>query len=278
MKSFWFKFFINILVVLLFLGCIYYYRDNLSRFGQDLLSQSQPCGKPITYSIANLDQRFGLTKEELLDDLMRAEKIWESSVNKQLFEYSPGGDLKINLIYDYRQQATEELNKLGIVIHKDKASYDILKARYDLLAASYDKEKTYLADLVQNYEKSKSAYEEAVRYWNSRGGAPKKEYESLEQAKIDLDNQILLINQTQDSLNKLVSTINSIAAALNKLIVGLNLQVNAYNTIGVATGREFSEGEYISDESGTVINIFQFSDQDSLIRVLAHEFGHALGL
>lgn len=278
MKSFWFKFFINILVVLLLLGFIYYYRNNFIRFGQDLLSGSRPCEKPITYSIASLDPRFGLTEKELLGYIMEAEKIWDSSINKDLFEYSPEGDLKINLVYDYRQQATEELKKLGIVIHQDRASYDTLKARYDSLAASYDKEKAYLADLVQSYEKSKSAYEKDVQYWNSRGGAPKNEYESLEQRKIDLNNQIVIINQSQDSLNKLASTINSIASVLNKLIIGLNLQVNEYNTIGASTGREFSEGEYVSDEKGTVINIYQFNDKDNLVRVLAHELGHALGL
>ncbi|MCX6761029.1 MAG: matrixin family metalloprotease [Candidatus Nealsonbacteria bacterium] len=278
MKSFWVKFFISITAILLLFGFGYFNRDSFSRTVQDLLNRFQPCQRPIMYSIASIDPRFGLTKEELLGDIMQAEKIWESQINKQLFEYSPTGDLKINLIYDYRQKATEELQKLGIVIHDDKATYEALQARYDSFVASYDKKKAYIADLIESYEKTKSLYEKDVKYWNSRGGAPKKEYDALEQRRIDLDNQIALINQSQGSLNELAGIINSIVTVLNKLITGLNLQVNTYNTIGASTGKEFSEGEYISDANGTTINIFQFNDKDSLVRVLAHELGHALGL
>jgi chromosome segregation ATPase len=278
MKSFWSKILISIIVVLSLLGFGYYYRGDISGLAQDFQKRFQPCQRPIKYSIASIDPRFGLTKDELLNDIMQAEKIWESQINRQLFEYSPDGDLKINLVYDYRQKATEELQKLGIVIHEDKASYQELQIKYDSLVASYDSQKTYITGLIANYEKDKSAYEKDVKYWNSRGGAPKKEYESLEQRRIDLGNQASLINKSQDSLNELVSTINSIATVLNKLISELNLQVNNYNTIGASAGREFSEGEYISDASGTTINIYQFNNENNLVRVLAHELGHALGL
>jgi hypothetical protein len=278
MKSFPVKFFIGITAILFFLVFGYFNRDILDRNAQDLLNQFQPCQRPITYSVAGIDPRFGLTKEELLDDIMQAEKIWESQINRQLFEYSPSGNLRINLVYDYRQKATEELEKLGIVIHQDRASYEELKVKYDSLAASYDKQKAYIAGLAESYDKEKSAYEKDVKYWNNRGGALKKEYDALEQRRIDLNNQASLINQYQDSLNELAGTINSIAAVLNKLITGLNLQVDAYNTIGASTGKEFSEGEYLSSASGTTINIFQFNDESNLVRVLAHEMGHALGL
>lgn len=278
MKSFWFKFFLNVFILSLLFGFIYFFRDNLSFLAQNLLNRFQPCQRPIAYSIAGLDSRFGLTEEELLDDIAQAEKIWESSINKDLFDYSPGGSLKISLVYDYRQQATEEMKKLGIVIHQDKASYDALQAKYDSLIVSYNNQKTYVANLIREYEKDKSAYEQDVKYWNTKGGAPKKEYEALEKRRIDLNNQIALINQSQDSLNDLGDTINSIVTLLNKMIGSLNLRVNTYNTIGASAGEEFSEGEYVSDSNGTVINIFQFNDQDTLIRVLAHELGHALGL
>ena len=99
MKFFRIKFFVSLFIILLLLGFGYYYRQDASRFLQGFFKRSQPCQKPITYSIANLDSRFGLTKAELLADAKQAETIWESPINKQLFEYSSSGDLKINLIY-----------------------------------------------------------------------------------------------------------------------------------------------------------------------------------
>jgi len=266
------------LAILLIVGFGYYYRDSVTSLFRDLLNRFQPCQRPITYSIVRIDSRFGLIDTKLLIDIGWAEKIWESPVNKQLFEYSPTGDLKVSLIYDYRQQATDALRKLGIVINDDKATYYSLKAKYGSLLAEYNQKKDYLESLIETYNKDKTTYEKKVNYWNSRGGASKGEYDSLERQRIDLNNQVAVINQEQDSLNKLAETINSMAIVLNKLIAELNLQVNTYNTVGASTGKEFTEGEYISNAGSTAINIYQFNDESQLVRVLAHELGHALGL
>jgi len=266
------------MVILLLLGYGYYYNADEGRILWGLLNRFQPCQKPITYSIVNLDRRFGLTEAGLLNDIKQAEKIWESPINKQLFEYSPAGDLKINFIYDYRQQATDAMRKIGIVINDDRVTYDILKAKYALLVASYNKEKAQVETLVATYNADKSVFEKDVNYWNSHGGASKAERDILEQKRIDLNNQVAIINQAASSLNGLVDTINSAEIVLNKLVVELNLQVGTYNTVNSSTGKTFNEGEYVSNANGTAINIFQFNNTSQLVRVLAHEFGHALGL
>ncbi|MDO8524649.1 MAG: matrixin family metalloprotease [bacterium] len=276
MKIFQGKFFAGAFIILLFLGFGYYYRENVSHFLQMILNRVQPCQRPITYSIASIDPRFGLTKEELLNAIEQAEKIWESPVNKQLFQYSPTGNLKINFIYDYRQEATDALRKIGIVIKDDRSTYDTVKAKYDSLIAVYNKEKTQIDALVATYNQDKSAFEKDVSYWNTRGGAPKEEYKMLEQRRADLNNQVIAINQVKDSFNGLVNTINSTEIILNKLIATLNLQVSKYNTVGSSAGKQFNEGEYISKAGGATINIFEFNNNSQLVRVLAHELGHAL--
>lgn len=281
MKIFRVKFFLSVFVIiLLLLGFSFYseYRDNTNRLFQEYLNKFQPCQKPITYSIVSIDPRFGLTKEELLDDIKRVEMTWESPVNKQLFEYSSTGDLKINLIYDYRQKATDDLKKIGIVIDDSQATYKALKSKYDALIVLYNQEKEKIEALIAAYNIDKGVYEKDVKYWNSHGKTSKIEYDKLEQKRINLNNQITIINQAKDSLNRLVETINSAELVLNKLAGTLNLQVNTYNAVGSSAGKEFKEGEYISDTSGTMINIFQYNNTDQLVRVLAHEFGHALGL
>ncbi|MDO8436271.1 MAG: matrixin family metalloprotease [bacterium] len=278
MKSFLMKFFVVISAILLLLT-FDYYREDASRLLRKLLNRFQPCERPITYSIENIDPRFGLTKEELLNDIKQAEKIWEAPINKQLFEYSPAGDLKIDFVYDYRQKATDELRKIGIVMNNDRFTYDVLKVKYDLLIASYDKEKARIDALVAAYDIDKSAYEKDVNYWNGRGRIPKEEYNILEQKRIDLNNQVTVINQAKNSLNGIVGLIDSTEVVLNKLIITLNLHVGAYNnTIGSSTSNEFNEGEYVRDANGTAIHIFQFDNTNQLVRVLAHELGHALGL
>ena len=144
MKLLRIKFIGSLLAILLIVGFGYYYRDSVTSLFRDLLNRFQPCQRPITYSIVRIDSRFGLIDTKLLIDIGWAEKIWESPVNKQLFEYSPTGDLKVSLIYDYRQQATDALRKLGIVINDDKATYYSLKAKYGSLLAEYNQKKDYL--------------------------------------------------------------------------------------------------------------------------------------
>lgn len=195
-----------------------------------------------------------------------------------MFEYSATGDLKISFIYDYRQKATDALRKIGIVISDDRSTYELLKAKYNSLVVSYNSDKVRLDALIAAYGIDKIAYEKDVNYWNSHGRMTKAEYNSLEQRRVDLSDQVTAINQTRDSLNGLVDTINSAEIVLNKLAVALNLKVNMYNTVGSSAGKQFNEGEFVSDASGTAINIYQFNDTNQLVRVLTHELGYALGL
>lgn len=278
MRLFRAKFFTGVVAILLVLGLDYIYREEVGFVWRGISARIQPCQKPITYSIVGLDSRFGLTKTELLDTINRAEEIWESSITKQLFEYSETGDLKISLVYGYQQEATDAMREIGIVINDDRATYDTLNSRYDSLLVSYDREKARIEALTAVFNTEKSAYEQEVKSRNNRGRFSKEEYEALEQKRIDLNNQIVAINQASNSLNELVNTISSAATVLNRLIVTLNLQVDAYNEVNSSTGETFNQGEYVRNAAGTAINIFQFNNENRLLRVLAHEFGHALGI
>jgi hypothetical protein len=276
-------------IVCVFILGIYYYRDQvqialnnaINKVAQLMLPG--PCERPIQYSIENIDPRFGLSREQITKFAKEAALVWSNSASKTLFQDESGtstqdSNLKINFIYDYRQQATEEMSKIGIVINNDKTTYNTLKAKYDSLLSSYNKEKSSINLAINAFNNEKDAYNKLIENWNKQGGAPKNEYNDLEQQRINLNAEAVALNERQKAFNDLVSTLNSVVIVMNRLVGQLNLNVKNYNTVGSKTGEEFNEGEYISDQSGIRINIYEFNDTNQLVRVLEHEFGHALGL
>ena len=239
----------------------------------------RPCAQPIQYSIGTFDSKFRVSQADFLADIAAAEKIWETPAQRNLFEYVPNtASLKVNLIYDDRQQATDRLKSLGYTIENTKASYDRLKARYDSLTASYGQNKANLDSEVVDFNNRKSAYEKSVDQWNRQGGAPHQVADQLNAQYKSLLAEANQINRDKDALNTQVADINSLVGILNSLGVQLNLNVSNYNTIGQSRGEEFEEGAFVQDATGHHVDIYEFSNYDQLIRLLAHEMRHSLGL
>lgn len=266
------KTFLKILFVLAVAAAVFHFRAPIENY---LLP---PCQAPVYYSLASFDAKFGIGKSDFLDELERTAAIWENPISKDLFAYSETGVLKINLVYDYRQEATDRLKALGIVIKDDRSTYDELKEKYTSFSLSYKQQKVAFDRLMASYNTQKDAYEREVKSWNKRGGAPKDTYDSLNQQKEQLDALAGQINQKQAELNELADNINAIVNDLNQVAAKLNLSVDNYNYVGDSTGKQFKEGVYEKDANGERITIYQFDSRQKLLRVLAHELGHALGL
>lgn len=267
-----------ILIVAAVGASIFLFCNELRSLFARLEGQILPCAQPITYSIGSFDARFGISKSNFLDAVASAEAIWEKSAGENLFAYAPDGILKINLVYDYRQEATQKLKALGIVVGDDKASYNELKTKYDAMQADYLHQKSTYDVRAAAFQTRENAYEAAAASWNKRGGAPRDTRDQLNAERAALTAEAEALNMLLTELNAKAADINAIVVPLNRLAVELNLSVGQYNTIGQQQGAEFEEGLYKSDASGEEIDIYQFDTDARLVRVLAHELGHALGL
>lgn len=265
-----------ILAIILLIGTSWTKKEEIIRFIKSKIEG--PCESLVTYATGAIDPKFGVSKAELIKYLASAEQTWEKSSGRDLFRYDINGSVNVNLIYDYRQSATDKLHNIGIVIKDDKETYLSLKEKYDNLSESYERRKLELQNSITNLEKTKSAFEQEVEYWNERGGAPPDEYQKLEAKRSELNAKMNSLNKDTESLNDAADTINSLATVINQIIDRLNLSVAKYNDTSSSTGEEFNEGEYIRNTSGERIDIYQFDNKDKLVRVLAHELGHALGL
>ena len=263
-------------------GAAWAFRVPLQSAGDKVVAEVSrriaPCARPVLYSIGTLDSRFGVSKSELLAAVKDAEAIWEKPSKRDLFEYDQEGALKINLVYDYRQETTEKLKALGLTVDDTKASYDAIRAKYAGLKADYTQKKAQLDAAVVAFNARQDAYNREVAYWNARGGAPAPEYDRLQAEGDSLRRESAQLEAQQNALNAEADNVNALVDALNRLAGVLKLNVAKYNAIGATTGSEFEEGLYERASGSQKIDVYEFSNRAKLVRVLAHEMGHSLGL
>lgn len=218
-----------------------------------------PCDSLVEWDVGLFDERFGLSREQLVAAIERAEDPWESAAEKELFQYVPGADFKVNLVWSEEQEKLYEGNNLINALNNQQISIDTLQDEYDTIKRSYDR-------TIGRYEEQLAAYEKDVSYWNKQGGAPTDVYESLQKKSRSLDQQAQKIKILQQE-------VNALAEQNNLKINSYNAGVSEYNDL-FTQGKEFDAG----NTDGSEINIYSYDGNQELHTLLVHEFGHVIGL
>lgn len=248
-------------------------RDSVKSTVENLAGLNEPCSKPIEYSIGIVDPQFGIPKDTFIENVSQAEKIWEKEAGKELFTYNPEAEFKINLIFDERQQATNEaaelenkLEKLDLTHNSTLEEYNFLKSKYSQRLAEYELK-------VAEYEKRLKEYEKDVKYWNTHGGISEEEYQRLEKERKKLKNIYESLEKERKTINTLANKTNQTAKEENEIINKYNANLETYKSKFGET-REFEKGVF----DGNSINIYEFREKADLEMTIIHEFGHALGI
>lgn len=237
-----------------------------------------PCSSPVTYSIGYVDPRFGLGADELAGYIREAEAVWEGGRRRDYFEFAASsGEVTVNLIYDRRQAALDKLKAIGLRTDQTDAAYQALKARYDELVAQVDPRQAKLAARLEVYKAGEAAYNATVARYNRRGTATPRQVGRLDAARARLQREFAEIKAQGEAVNADIDLLNAVATTLNQLIVELRLDVEQYRREGAALG-VYEEGMYRVNGGFRTIDIYKYTGQRQLVRLFAHEMGHALGL
>lgn len=210
------------------------------------------CDRPIKYRIGSIDPKFDVTKELFANVIAEAAEIWNKEHGKPLFIRDDNGELEINLVYDGRQAIVTAINQIDSSVEQQKQRLETQNGTFDQVKAKLEAEIKKLNDQID--------------YWNSKGGAPEKEYNELVAKQKSIKRQI-------DELNKTANQINNDVAKINNQVHDLNTNVGNFNSI-IKINPEV--GVYTSGINK--IDIFFFGSHQELVHVLAHEMGHGLGL
>lgn len=210
------------------------------------------CDTPIEYRIGTIDNRFNLSKEEVVQDIDDATILWSQAYGKMLFAYNTNAILTVNFSFDKRQELTTQIKEMQ---------------------NSLDEKNSTLQSQIQSYQKAAEVFKQKLQQfnaevdeWNKKGGAPTYVYERLilEQEQLKKEG---------DSLNSKARQLNLSTNQFNTDVGLLNQDVRQFNK---ELAKKPEEGLY--NPSDNTITLFFATDKQELIHTLAHEFGHALDM
>jgi hypothetical protein len=242
------------------------------------LQRPRPGRSVLTYRIGQVDERFGLSREDVSEAVQSAEALWRVPAGRFLFREDPKGDIEINLVYDQRQETLDKLQTLNRGIQTTQSSVEGMKASYEGLRGDYDAKRQGLEGDAAAYERRVAAYNAENETLRQRGRASDSDLRRLAGEKEALQATRSALEQRQRELEENRMALNAAGENVNRGITGQRAQVSAYQDAGTRLPEEFDGGEYVRHRGRQTITIYSFASRKFLVRVLAHELGHALGL
>ncbi len=248
-------------------------------FGQftDQTQVESACAEPLTFRVGNIDERFSITKNELVRLMDDVAEIWSDAADTSVIKYDEKGDISVNLVYAEEQQLSDRERQHRDRLEHEKFSITVLENEYQRLNREYEADVQQYDEDSRELQQSIDRLNRWVRQKNEHGGFNEEDLKQFEHRKAEIDQIKSELAQRERMLKQKAAELNEKITFLNQKVKAKNRLVDEYNREFTGV-RKFTQGAYEWTNNSRTINIYHFLDKDELRLVIAHEMGHALGI
>ena len=249
------------------------------------VGSGEPCAAPLAWRIARVDPRFGIGAAEAGAAVDAAAALWEAAAGRRLFVQDSSGGFPIRFTYDGRQAEGSERRAAESEL---RTSLDSLEARHvevEALDSRYREDLDRYERDAMDLSSSLARHNDTVRAWSARDDAPAATLDALRAAGEALELRRLGLEARRNALEALGL---ELAAARKEHDERWRDQERRERAVRERFPRVEAEAARYSEvvrggsKSGAPaereIRVYRFDGTAGLVRVLAHELGHALGL
>lgn len=244
-----------------------------------------PCAVPLAWRVVRVDGDFRMGVAEANEALRQAIGEWEQAAGRTLFALDSASGSPVRFIYGERQARSEERRRLQDEMRE--ISGELERRRTQL-----DRRTGWASSSIRQYEQRSrelqervASHNETVRRWNERGGAPQDVMRQVRAAGSMLDVESQDLREEARRLEEERAQIDAELVRYDEDVAEYNRRVTEIDTrlppTRVESGvyREAIRTERGREPSASrEIRVYRFSDREDLVRVLAHELGHSIGL
>lgn len=239
--------------------------------------EKTPCSEPITFRVGDIDQRFSITKEELVGLMEEVAQAWSDAADITIIKFDEDGEISLNLVYAEEQQLTDSERQYRNRLEHEEFNITVLENEYTRLNREYEEEVQQYDEDSEELQESINRLNEWVRQKNEQGGFNEDDLNRFERRKAEIEQVKMNLAQRERVLKRKAAELNDKITFLNKKVEAKNRLVDEYNR--QFTGiRKFTQGAYEWTNDSRTINIYHFLDKNELRLVITHEMGHALGI
>ena len=170
--------------------------------------RSEASGTIMTYRINSIDERFGLSRQEVTDAVHEAVAMWEKALGHRIFQEDPAGSIEIDLVYDNRQAVMDNLKNISRGIDDAKASYDELMSLYNDLKPEVARKNAAYSARYDAYMGHLNAYRAELDAANKDDIVSRETFQRLSRQKQSLDAELEDLKAQQADLQKTVDDLN----------------------------------------------------------------------